>query len=106
MTINTVFNTTLPGFSFQYNDPNNSVNGRAVALLASIGAGGSVASVGQPGFGTASGSIPGTTGAASNVRADGLALSTPAAAQLGAFANNNWLPTVSDGIANIGAQTA
>jgi len=105
MTINTPFNTTLPGFSFSYNDPNNSVNGRAVGLLASIGGAGSTTNVGQPGFGTAPGAIPGTTNVPSNVRADGLALTAAAAAQIGTFINNSWLPTLADSIANIGAQT-
>ena len=110
MTINTVFNTTLAGFNFCYNDPNNPTNGRAVLALASLGLGDTVTPVvGEPGFGTPPGNIPGAPGntaAPQNARADGLDVSSVAAAQLGNLINNRWLPLVSNGTANIGAQTA
>ncbi len=106
MTINTQFNTTLPGFNFCYNDPTNPTNGRAVLVLASIGGAGSLTPlVGEPGFGTPPGSIPAVGTPLQNARADGLEVSAAAASQLGNLINNRWLPLVSNGIANIGAQT-
>ena len=108
MTINTVLNTPLPGFNFCYNDPSNPTNGRAVLVLASLGLPGTVVpTIGQPGFGTPPGAIPavGTPQPLPNARADGLDVSTVAAAQLGNLINNRWLPLVSNGTANIGAQT-
>jgi hypothetical protein len=100
----TIFSTTLAGFNFATNDPNNSVNGRSILALASIGA------AGVAPFGVAPGIIPGVTGCPTNVRADGLSLgpsvplyfapAIPPAAVETINQNPNWLQAASEGAPN------
>jgi hypothetical protein len=102
----TIFSSPLPGFAFCTNDLNNSVNGRSILALASIGAGGVAP------FGVPPGTIPGVSGIATNVRADGLAFGdggpnapapVPPASVEVVSQHANWLECVGGGAAGSGA---
>lgn len=104
----TIFATPLPGFAFCTNDLNNAVNGRSILALASIGAGGVAP------FGVPPGTIPGTTGVATNTRADGLAFGDggpnapapvpPAAVEL-ISQHANWLECAGGGAPTVQADS-